>query len=143
MHLGVSLRDGNVVDEGERFCANADEVVDVHRYAVDAHSLQPSRLGGQLQLRAHPVSRQSESRITELDDASEPAGQGDWSALLARCPNRRAERIYQTGYRTSLSVDVDSAGSVVHRIPSHSPAGRQHSIILTIGESLAVQRKPQ
>ena len=94
MHLGVGLRNRDVVNERERFSANADEVVDVHGNAIDPNTLQPSLLTGQLQFRANPVSRQREPRITELDDASEPPRQRDRSAPLARCPHRRSQRFH-------------------------------------------------
>ena len=44
--LGVDLLDGEVVDERDRLGADADEVVDVHRHAVDADRLQPVCLLG-------------------------------------------------------------------------------------------------
>ena len=87
MHRRVALWDSDVVNEGEWFRANADKIVDVHSYTVDTHTLQPPRLTGQLQFRAHSIGCQGESRITEFDDASEPTRQGDWSTLLTRRPH--------------------------------------------------------
>ena len=51
----VGLLDGEVVDHRDRLGADADEVVDVHRDAVDADRLEPAGLLGDDDLRADAV----------------------------------------------------------------------------------------
>ena len=59
--LGVGLLDGEVVDHRDRLGADADEVVDVHRDAVDADGVEPPGLLGDDELRADAVGRQRDA----------------------------------------------------------------------------------
>ena len=53
--LGIGLLDGQVVEHRDRLGADADEVVDVHRHAVDADRLQAIGLLGDDELGADAV----------------------------------------------------------------------------------------
>ena len=61
--LGVGLLDGQVVEHRDRLGADADEVVDVHGDAVDAHRLQAIGLLGDDDLRAHAVGRHRDAEV--------------------------------------------------------------------------------
>ena len=74
--MRIGLGDSDVIDEGERFSTHAYEVVYVHRYAVDTHSLQAPHLSGQLEFGADPIGSQRQPRISEFDDASEAPWEG-------------------------------------------------------------------
>ena len=52
---GIGLLDGQVVEHRDRLRTDADEVVDVHGDAVDAHRLEAIGLLGDDDLRAHAV----------------------------------------------------------------------------------------
>ena len=54
-HLGVGLLDGDVVEQRERLGPDADEVVDVHRDAVDPDRVEAAGLLGDDHLRADAV----------------------------------------------------------------------------------------
>ena len=57
----VGLLDGEVVEQRDRLGADADDVVDVHRDAVDADRLEPVGLLGDDELRADAVGRQRDA----------------------------------------------------------------------------------
>ena len=130
--MRIGLGDSDVVDEGERFGAHTDEVVHVHRYAVDAHSLQAPHLTGQLELGADSIGGQRQPRISEFDDPSEAPRERHGSALLSWSPDRGSQSTNQALNGTTLGIDVNTAGCVVHRLASHTPPGGLHPIILTI-----------
>ena len=76
----VGSWDGDVVNKGDRFCTDAQQVVDVHGHAVNAHAAPLFQQGGDLQFAAHTVGRHGEQVVAELDEAAKATGQID------RCP---------------------------------------------------------
>ena len=71
----VGFWDGDVVNKGDRFCTDAQQVVDVHGHAVDAHAAPLFQQGGDLQFAAHTVGRHGEQVVAELDEAAKATGQ--------------------------------------------------------------------
>ena len=61
--LGVGLLDGEVVEHRDRLGADADEVVDVHRDAVDPDGLEAVGLLGDDELGADAVGRERDAEL--------------------------------------------------------------------------------
>ena len=59
----VDLLNGDVVDHRDRLGPHADQVVHVHRHAVDADRVEPLRLLGDDQLGAHSVGADRDRRV--------------------------------------------------------------------------------
>ena len=97
--IGVGLLDGEVVDHRDRLGADADQVVDVHRDAVDADRLEPPRLLGDDELGADAVGRQGDAELAASRGAPRRSGRAAarWpragrarsSAGPPRAPRRR------------------------------------------------------
>ena len=62
-HLGVGLLDGQVVEQRDRLGADADDVVDVHRDAVDPDGVVAAGLLGDDQLRADAVGAERDPEV--------------------------------------------------------------------------------
>ena len=65
----VDALDRDVVEHGDRLGADADDVVDIHRDAVDADAVEPPELLGEDQLRADAVGAQRDPKTRrDLDN---------------------------------------------------------------------------
>ena len=74
---GVGLLHGDVVEQRDRLRTDADEVVDVHRHAVDADRVEPARPLGDDHLRADAVGGQGDPQSgSDFEHARVVAGQG-------------------------------------------------------------------
>ena len=75
MRSGTFFAAGDVVEEKERLRPAADDVVDAHGHAVDAHGVVPVHEEGKLQLGAHAVRAGDEHRLGHAGKvgAEEPA----------------------------------------------------------------------
>ena len=62
-HLRVGVLDGQVVDQRDRLGADADDVVDVHRHAVDPDRVEAARLLGHDHLRAGGVGPDGDAEV--------------------------------------------------------------------------------
>ena len=116
--IGVGLLDGEVVDHRDRLGADADQVVDVHRDAVDADRLEPPRLLGDDELGADAVGRQGDAELRRhAEHRGVVAGQrhgGRGPAGLDR-PQDRHER--PDGAVGRARVDAGGGVGVAHRRP--------------------------
>ena len=66
--LWLVSADGNVVEEEERLCPAADDVVDAHGHAVDAHAVVSVHELGDALLGAHAVGAGDEDRLPHAGD---------------------------------------------------------------------------
>src|SRR5690606_29245058 len=74
--FGIDLADDQVVQEEERDGAAGGDVVDAHRYEVDADGVEPAHLAGNLDLGAHTVRAGDQDGVLERGEAhgaAEPA----------------------------------------------------------------------
>ena len=103
----VGLLDGDVVDHRDRLGADADQVVDVHRDAVDADRVEALRLLGDDQLgadavgadrdRGAVVQRQHACVVAGAERSSAAAGRGRSAPArrpARRCRSRAAPRVH-------------------------------------------------
>ena len=110
-HGGVGLLDREVVHERERLGAHADEVVDVHRHAVDPHGVEAPRLLGDDHLRAHAVRAQGDTEVrTDLQDARVVPGVHHGARRPAGVD--RAQHADQAGQRVGRLAGVDPGAGV-------------------------------
>ena len=72
-HRGLRALDGDVVDQRDGPRADTDEVVDVHRHAVDADGVVAARHLRDQRLGADPVGADGDSDAAEIEDAREIA----------------------------------------------------------------------
>ena len=116
--LGVGLLDREVVDQRDRLGADADDVVDVHRDAVDADGVEPVGLLGDDQLRADPVGRRSRSRGSAPRAArsrsARAAGRTGWDARARSCAARRRARRRRSSARP-VSTPAAAYASLIAR----------------------------
>ena len=132
--LGVGVLDREVVEQGERFGADADQVVDVHRHAVDPDRVETLRLLGDDHLGADAVSRErhTESR-GDLDHARVMARQRHRERVASRIDGtqhideRRHSAVGLARVNTGGCVGVSHVAIVVHPA-DHAGAGRRRRI---------------
>src|SRR6266536_1880573 len=67
-HGGVGLFDRDVIDQRQRLCADADQIVDVHGDAIDADRVVFPHQVGDDRLRADAVGAQRHADAVDLDD---------------------------------------------------------------------------
>ena len=93
MDGGVGFGHGHVIDKGDGFCADAQQIVDVHGHAVDANATPLFQGRGDLKFASHAVGGKSEQVVAEFNQATEPTGQ------VNRC-TRRSRGSHALGERT-------------------------------------------
>ena len=114
----VGLLDGEVVEHRDRLGADADEVVDVHRDAVDADRVQAPGLLGDDELGADAVGAQRDRQVV---------GDAQHAGVVPRAEQRPAraagvDRAQHVDERADARVargDRDSGGGV--RVLGHRP----------------------
>ena len=114
----VGLLDGEVVDHRDRLGADADEVVDVHRDAVDADGVQPAGLLGDDDLRADAVGRDRDAEVgADAQDARVVARAGRRRARARPVSIvRRTPTIAATAASDCVGVDAGGGVGVAHRV---------------------------
>ena len=85
----IRLGHRHVVNECDRFGTHAQQVVDVHRHAIDANPAPLLQQRGDLQFTPHPVGGQGQQVLAKLDESSESAGQVHGCTRRAGLPHAR------------------------------------------------------
>ena len=62
---------GHVINEGDGFCSYAQEVVHVHRHAINANPTPLFQRRGDLKFTSHAVGRQRQQVIAEFNQSAE------------------------------------------------------------------------
>ncbi len=115
--LGISGRAEDEVDEGDRLGADADEVVDVHRDAVDADRLEAPELLGDDHLRPDPVGAEGDPGfVVEPQDARVMAGQRhDPRGLAGLDPRQVGDERRHRRVGAALADPGAGVGVLAHR----------------------------
>ena len=107
----VGLLDGEVVEHRDRLGADADEVVDVHRDAVDADRAQAPGLLGDDELGADAVGAQRDRQVVgDAQHAGVVAGAQQRAARPAGVD--RAQHVDERAHARVAGGDRDSGGGV-------------------------------
>ena len=107
----VGLLDGEVVEHRDRLGADADEVVDVHRDAVDADRVEATGLLGDDELGADAVGAQRDRQV--LRDAQHAGVMTGAQQRAARPPRLdRAQHVDEGAHACVAGGDRDSGGGV-------------------------------
>jgi hypothetical protein len=107
----VGLLDRYVVHEGDRRGADADEVVDIHRHAVDPDGVEAAHLLGDDELRPHAVGADRDrGLLVEGEHAGVMTGRHDL-ARRASGVDRRQDRDERRGCPRGLP-GVDPGGGI-------------------------------
>ena len=126
--LGVGLLDGEVVEQRDRLGADADDVVDVHRDAVDADGLEPAGLLGDDELRADAVGRQRDAEVGRHRAARRRSGPGSGTTRDGRPGSivRSTSTSAPTRAVGRRGVDAGGGVGVAHRAPIAAGRRRTH-----------------
>jgi hypothetical protein len=118
-HLGIGLAAEDEVQHRDRLGADADQVVHVHRDAVDADGVEPTELLGDDHLGADPVGAERDPRrLVEAQDARIVAGQRDDARGLARVDLRQVrDQGGDGGVGVALAHARGRVGVLAHRPP--------------------------
>ena len=103
--LGVGVLDGDVVEHGDGLGADADQVVDVHRHAVDADRVVALCQFGDQQLGADPVRGERQLERPHADDRREVAD-GHLHARAIGLGRRELEQQPRERARSASSVST-------------------------------------
>ena len=105
MHRWIRLGYGDVIDEGDRFSAHTEKVIDVHGHAIDADPLPALQGRRDLQFASHTVRGKCEQVLAEFDESSESSRQIDRCTDLAGRPDG-TEATDEGRDRAPLPIDV-------------------------------------